>query len=194
VTPNISRMPGPPARALVADHHYVARVDEAIADRRKGVLLAIEDARRPAVVRALVARHLQHAALGARLPRRITRPPVGRMGSEAGRTTFCPGVSVASWAWSRHGLPSAARGLAVHALARQEALDHQAHASGPIEIHRRVLAAGLQVGDQRRPTADGVEVVDAERGERDKRFPVIGREPKAKLMSLDRPASSRRRL
>src|SRR5439155_919373 len=55
---------GAAARALVADDDHVARLDRAPGDGGHRVLLALEDARRTAVGRALVAGHLHHAALG----------------------------------------------------------------------------------------------------------------------------------
>src|SRR5207247_2203397 len=55
---------GAAARALVADDDHVARLDRAPGDGGHRVLLALEDARRTAVGRALVAGHLHYAALG----------------------------------------------------------------------------------------------------------------------------------
>src|SRR5262249_623387 len=55
---------GPAARSLVADHDDVARTDPAGQHGGHGVLLALEHPRRPAMLPALVAGHLHHAAVG----------------------------------------------------------------------------------------------------------------------------------
>ena len=55
VTASISRIPGPPA-AFVADHDDVAGLDAPGLDGVERGFLAVEHARRPAVLRALVCR------------------------------------------------------------------------------------------------------------------------------------------
>ena len=57
-------------------------------DRVERRLLAVEDARRPAMhAGARCPATLITAPSGARLPRRITSPPVGFSGALTGRTT-----------------------------------------------------------------------------------------------------------
>ncbi len=55
---------GAALRAFVADDDDVAGVDLAVRDRLEGVLLAVEDARRAAMLQALVTGDLHDAAVG----------------------------------------------------------------------------------------------------------------------------------
>ena len=57
-------MPGPPARTFVPDDDDVTRLDGLLLNGLEGVLLAVEHARRPAVLTALGARELQDRTLG----------------------------------------------------------------------------------------------------------------------------------
>src|SRR5579885_2779588 len=111
---------------------------------------------------------------GARLPRRMTRPPVGLSGSACGRTTTCPGVSAARAASSAKVRP-----VTVSALPSTRPAATSRLASTP-ELDRREPPAGLQVRPERRAAAHAIEVVDGERhaglaGDREEMEDRVGR-------------------
>ena len=59
---------GSAAGSLVTDDHHVAGLDPSVPDRREGVFLAIEDARRTAVPGPLVSRNFHHRSVGSEAP------------------------------------------------------------------------------------------------------------------------------
>ena len=74
--PSISRMPGPPLGPFVADDDDVARLDRLPLHGGERRLLAVEDARRAAMHRrGRCPTTFTTQPSGARLPRRMTRPP-----------------------------------------------------------------------------------------------------------------------
>ncbi len=83
----------------------------------------------------------------------MTRPPVFLIGSAAVCTTCWPGVSLAAAASSPIVLPVTVIGAAVEQAGFGEALADERDAAGLVEVGRDVLAARLQVDDQRRPIA-----------------------------------------
>ena len=81
VTCSISRIPGPARGALVADHDHVAGPDQPRLDRGEGLLLATRTrAPGPTCRRRSWPASFTTEPSGARLPRRIARPPVGDSG------------------------------------------------------------------------------------------------------------------
>src|SRR5262245_43180179 len=100
VTASISRMPGPPrgpsyrittaSPAPIAPALTAAEADSSESNTRAGPLKVVR----------LCPDSLTTQPSGARLPRRITSPPDGLSGFDAGRTTSCPGVSSATEASS----------------------------------------------------------------------------------------------
>ena len=86
---------------------------------------------------------------GARLPRRIARPPVGLIGSSSGRTTSWPWVSRAS----RGVLADRLAGDGRRVLVQQPGLDAgagraTADAAGGVQVGGDVAPAGLEVAEQ----------------------------------------------
>ena len=148
--------------ALVADDHHVARVNPARLDRREGLLLAVEDARGTAVQQALVSRQLHHAALGREIAAQDGEAPGGLERRLDGHHHLLPGrlrdvVGDLLQGATVHG----GRG-AVDLPLLQQLAHHQAGAARVVEVHRHVLATGLDVGDDGRALRDGVELIDGE--------------------------------
>ena len=100
---------------------------------------------------------------GATLPRRIAKPPVGFSGSSSGRTTGCPAVSCASLGVLADRPAGDRRRVGVQQPGLEQALEHERHAAGLVQLGRDVLPAGLQVAQQRRALGDRVELVDLQR-------------------------------
>ena len=87
--------------ALVADHHDVAGLDRLALDRGEGVLLGLEHARRAAVLAAVVAGELDHAALGREVAAQDREAAVGlERVVDSGRITSWPSASSAASATS----------------------------------------------------------------------------------------------
>ena len=99
---------------------------------------------------------------GARLPRRMARPPVGLSGSSSGRTTRWPSVSSASRACSPIVLPVTVLRVLVQQAGLEQALGDHGDAARVVQVPRHVAAARLEVAQQRRLRGDAVEVVDVE--------------------------------
>jgi hypothetical protein len=59
--------------------------------------------------------------------------------------------------------PGDGRRFGVQAAGLEQALHHERHAAGGVEIRGDVAAAGLEIADERRGRGDPVEVVDLER-------------------------------
>ena len=181
VTCSISCMPGPADRALVADDDDVAGLDLLGADRVVAGRLRVEDAGRSAVLAALVAGELDHAAVGrqravqdrqaaGRLERRLERDDdllAGRLDGVRRDLGDRPAVD--------------GRRVAVEEPGPLEQLAHdQGDAAGLVHVGRGVAAARLHVGDDRRPVGDGAELVDVERdaelvGDRQQVEDAVGR-------------------
>ena len=91
-------------------------------------------------------------------PRMMAKPPRGLTGLPTGRTTSCPAVSSAVLR-----LGDDARAVDGQALLEQprleEALGHQAHAAGALEIDGEEPPARLEIGQRRRARRDRVEVL-----------------------------------
>ena len=152
--------PRPAARPLVADHRHVARLDRAAGDRGHRVLLAVEDARRAAVVGALVPRHLDHAALRRQVALEYHQP-AGRL------ERVLDGVDdVLAGRLGRRGglLGERAPGDGALRAVDQAGADQPPRQDGDaarlVDVGGGVAPARLEVGDQRGAAADGVEVVD----------------------------------
>ena len=96
------------------------------------------------------------------LPRRIARPPWALSGASTGSTTFWPGVSTAPVGLFADR-PAGDRDLVlVEQATVLQVLEDQRHPAGGVEVGRDVVAAGLQVGQQRSAAGDCLEVVDLE--------------------------------
>ena len=74
-------------RPFVANHQDVARADPRLHHRGHRGLFGIEHARRPALLRAIDAGDLDHAAFRRNDPRRITSPPLFLIGLFSARIT-----------------------------------------------------------------------------------------------------------
>ncbi len=83
---------------------------------------------------------------GARLPFRITSPPVALSGLSSGLTTTWPGVSRASARLLADRLAADGHGAGVQQARVQQALRDQADAARLVEVVGHVAAARLQVG------------------------------------------------
>ena len=118
--------------------------------------LAVEHARRAAVIGARRARRASPRSLPARGCRAgSTRPPVGLSGDRRGRTTSWPGVSAAAAASSPSVRPVTVMRVAVRAARRRPgACATSARAAGRVQVGRDEAAARLEVGEQRRRVAD----------------------------------------
>src|SRR5439155_77538 len=151
------------ARALVADDDHVARLDRAPGDGGHRVLLALEDARRTAVGRALVAGHLHHAALGGEVAPEDDEA-AGRLERPLERRDdLLPGRLDRAGRLLGEGAAARRERASVDQAGGHQALpDHGAAARVP-EVDRGEPAPRLQVGPHRRAAAHAVEIVDRER-------------------------------
>ena len=77
--------------------------------------------------------------------------------------TSWPGVSTASAASSPKVRPVHGDGGGIDVTAFDQALGDDGDAAGLVDIDRDELAAGLEVDEERRAVADGLEIVDVER-------------------------------
>ena len=99
---------------------------------------------------------------GARLPRRIARPPVGLIGSSSGAHDLLALGLVAASACSPIVWPVTVIASSCRRPASAGAGATTGDAAGVVEVDGDVAAAGLEVAQQRRALADAVEVVDVE--------------------------------
>ena len=118
---------------------------------------------------------LTTAPSGARLPRRIARPPCALSGSSSGRTTSWPGGlgrGVGLLADRAAGDRDLRRGAG--ARPRRGGLRISGTPPARVEVGGDEAAAGLQVGEQRRLLGDPLEVVDLELDARPRGRPRAG--------------------
>ena len=106
---------------------------------------------------------LTTAPSGARLPRRIARPPcrLERVVERAARPPG-PAASLAASASSPIVRPLTVISSRCSRPASSSRLSEQRHAAGLVEVGGDEAAAGLEVGEQRRALGDPLEVVDVE--------------------------------
>src|SRR5207247_10449164 len=147
---------------LIADDDDVAGLDAAVRDRVHRRLLALEDAGRPGVATALVAGELDDAAVGGEVAAqdgqaaggldRIRQRPddllAGRLGRRPGDLADRRVVD--------------GRRVLVQHTGLLQALQEDRDAAGVEEVDGVVVAARLEVAEQRRAVRDAVEVVDVE--------------------------------
>ena len=117
---------------------------------------------------------------GARLPRRMARPPVALSGCSSGRMTSWPGLSCASGAWSPIVLPVTVSWSACSMPSLQQALGEQRRAAGGVQVGGHEPAARLEVAQRGHALGDAVEVVDVQRhahlaGDRQQVQDAVGR-------------------
>ncbi len=162
MTASISRIPGPPAGPSLRMTTTSPASMRPGGDRRHGVLLGLEHARRAAVVTALVAGELDHAAVGGEVAAQDGQA-AGRLDRVIERAHDLLALGFLG------GVGDFARGLAGHGdrVGVQEAgllqaLHDERDPAGLVEVGSDVLAAGLERAQQRRARADAVEVVDRE--------------------------------
>ena len=145
VTASISRMPGPPAGpslrmtttspALICPAVTAAIAASSPSKTRAGPLWWTRS----------WPESFTTQPSGARLPRRIARPPVGLIGSASGRTTSWPSVSV-----GRAGvLADRPAGDGLRVLVQQAGLEQargdDGHAAGGVQVGGHEAPAGLEV-------------------------------------------------
>ena len=128
----------------------------------KRVLLRVEDPRRAAVVHAASPASLTTQPSGARLPRRIASPPRALIGVSIGTTTSWPSVSTTAAAISPSVRPSTLSVLVSTQPAFASSRATSATPPAGMDVGGDEAAERLQVGDDRRPRRDRVEVVDRE--------------------------------
>ncbi len=149
--------------ALVADHHHIARLDLPCDDRRKRILLAIEDAGRTPMAWTFVAGGLHHASLRGEIAPKNRQAAGGSQRRREWAYHLLRGCLFRSDSVLGPGGPICGARLAVEELTGDQPLSHQARASRPIEIHRDEPAAGFQVRKQRGTPTDPVEILELER-------------------------------
>ena len=155
----------PAARPLVADDDDVAGLDGLALDGVERRLLAVEHARRTAVrQRARCPEIFITAPSGARLPRRMTRPPLGLSGWPSGRTTSCPRVSTRVAPLPAPSVRPVTVGAEPSiAFASSSRLRDERAAAGAVQIGRDEAPGRLEVDVERRARADAIEVGELER-------------------------------
>ena len=149
----------PAARSLVADDDDVARLDRTGLHRRERVFLAVEHARRTGVRRLRVARHLDHRAFGREIALQDDEAAglLDRIRHRPDDLFLARLLHLREFL--RHRLAADADRVAVEEPRVEQALAQQGSAARAIEVGRDVLAARLEVGDQRRPLADAIEIL-----------------------------------
>ena len=150
VTASISRMPGPPAGPSLRMTTTSPALIPPAGDRRHRVLLALEDARRALWWTRSWPESFTTQPSGARLPRRIARPPVFLTGSSTGRTTSWPAVSSASRACSPIVWPVTVCASSCRRPASSRRLATTRDAARLVEVLGHEAAAGLEVARHRR--------------------------------------------
>ena len=150
-------------RTFVADDDHVVGLDLAALDGVEGVLLGVEDARRAAMLEALVSGDLDDAAFGSEIALEDDESAGGLDGVVEGVDDFLSGSLDGLRGFFGEGLAGNVPGGAVDQAGVDQALCEQAAAARGVIIGRDVLAPGLEVAEQRRLRADAVEVVDRER-------------------------------
>ena len=139
---------GASARAFVADDEDVGGVDLAGFDGGEAVVFAVEDAGGAWWKRRSWPATLMTQPSGARLPLRMTRPPVGLRGLSSVWMTGWPGVSTAAAASSARVLRGDGDLVAVEEASVEEALGEEAGAACVLVVLGDVLAAGGEVADE----------------------------------------------
>ena len=173
--------PGAAARALVADHDDVAGLDRRRTWRRPSrPPRARTRAPGPRGGRARGRESFTTEPSGARLPRRMARPPVFFTGSSSGRTTSWPGASSRLAGVLADRPAGDGLGVLVEDARLEQALGDDADAARVVEVLGHEAAAGLEVARRRRGGGDAVEVVDVEldaglAGEREQVQDAVGR-------------------
>ena len=129
---------GPAARALVADRQRRRRIgsvpERTAADAASSLSKTRARTRELSDGRTRPA--LTTAPSGARLPLRITRPPVGLIGFASGRTTCCPDVSTASRASSPMVRPVTVMASPVEHAGVGQALHDEPDATRTMQVGR----------------------------------------------------------
>ena len=103
------------------------------------------------------------APSGARLPLRMTRPPVGLSGFEQRPDDLLVRRLRGVARVVGDGPSGDGDRIGVQEAAVEQAPRDQRNAAGAVQIGRDEPAARLEVGEQRHAAADAVEVVDVER-------------------------------
>src|SRR5262249_19562358 len=147
-------------RAFVADHHDVAVFDLFARYGFHRVLLAFEDSRGAAMVRALVPRDLDDRAFGREVPFQDHKPAARFDRVVSGVDHVLPRGLIYQLRFLRYGQPADGHLAPVNIALFDEPARDQADSARAPQINRRVFPARLQVCDQRRAFADLVEIFD----------------------------------
>ena len=160
VTASISRMPGPPAGpslrmtitspGLIAPPRTAAIASSSPSNTRAG----------PLWWRRSCPASLTTEPSGASEPLRMARPPLRLSGSDSGRTTRWPSVSLASRACSPIVLPVTVGTPSCRTPASSRRLATSPTPPARYRSTATYRPPGLQIAQQRRALADAVEVVD----------------------------------
>ena len=146
----------PADRPLVADDDHVARLDAALlAPPRTRPPRIRRRARGPRCSMRSWPATFTTQPSGARLPLRMTRPPVDLSGSLSGRTTACPGVSLAPAGFIADRAAGDGQRVRVQQSGLEQALGDQRDTAGLVEIGGDEAPTRLEVAEQRRARADG---------------------------------------
>ena len=145
-------------RPFVADHDDVAGLDRLPLHRLERRSSLSNTRAGPRCCARSVPDSLSTAPSGARLPKRITRPPCGLSGRSIGRTTSWPGVSARLRRFLGQRPAGDRRRVAVDRARLDQPLDHERAAAGRVQVGGDEAAGRLQVGDERRLRADAIEV------------------------------------
>ena len=152
---------GPAARPFVADDEDVAFGIRAFGDRREGILLALEDARRTLEHARLQAGDLDQRAVGREVAFQDD-DAAGRVQRVRGRANdFAVGRRRARELVGERPARQRER-VAVQMAGVEQRLQHRRDAADAVQVEGEEAPAGLQVGDQRRAREHRGDVVERE--------------------------------
>ena len=138
---------GPARRALVADHHHVARLDALLLHRGERVLLALEHARRPALVEALEARQLHDAAVGREIAAQDREAAGGLDGIVEGPHHLLARLLLRFGGLLADRASGDGDGVGVQDAGVEQPLGHEANPAGAEQVRGDEPASRLQVGE-----------------------------------------------
>jgi hypothetical protein len=148
------------AGAFIPDDDDVTRVDHPLGDGVHGVLFAVEHPRPAAMVDAIIARDFDHTSLGRQVALQNHQPARGleriRQGAHYVLTRrFHGGIGLFT-----DGTAGDGHLFRIQEPCLEQAFGDEGNTASALQIDRGVTPARLQISQQRRARADGVEVID----------------------------------